>query len=424
MSERQLRISAWAIRNPIPIAVLFIGAVLAGWISYGALPIKNYPNIEFPAVFVTVTRSGAAPAEMETQITRPIENALAGLSNVQAIASTITQGSSTTQIQFVLGENLQKATDDVRSKVDQVRNVLPRDIDPPVVQRLDFDNQPIITYAVSAPQMSESELSWFIDNNLSRTLQASPGVGQVQRIGGVDREINILIDPERLAAHGLTAAQVNDALTAANVDSPGGRAQIGGREQTVRVLGAAVSVDQIRNLSIPAGNGRFVRLSDVADVGDGTAEVRTFALLNGRPVVGFQITKTKLSSEVAVEDGVDATIRTIEKDNPGVVVHKIVSQVDQTRASYLGHPAHPDGGHGPGRPGGLALPARLARHGDHGGGHAGLPDPHLRLHESRRVQPQHRDPAGPDPGDRHPGGRRHRRDREHREAGFRGHAAL
>ena len=335
MSERELRISAWAIRNPIPIAVLFIGAVLAGWISYGALPIKNFPNIEFPAVFVTVTRSGAAPAEMETQITRPIENSLAGLSNVQAIASTVTQGSSTTQIQFFLGENLQKATDEVRSKVDQIRNNLPRDIDPPVVQRLDFDNQPIITYAVSAPAMSEADLSWFIDNTLARTLQASPGVGQVQRIGGVDREINILIDPERLAAQGLTAAQVNDALAQTNVDSPGGRSLIGGREQTLRVLGAALNVDQIRNLSIPAGGGKFVRFSDVADVGDGTAEVRSFALLDGRPVVGFQITKTKLSSEVAVEDGVDAAIKGIEKANPGVVIHKIVSQVDQTRASYL-----------------------------------------------------------------------------------------
>jgi HAE1 family hydrophobic/amphiphilic exporter-1 len=335
MSERELRISAWAIRNPIPIAVLFIGAVLAGWISYGALPIKNFPNIEFPAVFVTVTRSGAAPAEMETQITRPIENSLAGLSNVQDIASTVTEGSSTTQIQFFLGENLQKATDEVRSKVDQIRNNLPRDIDPPVVQRLDFDNQPIITYAVSAPAMSEANLSWFIDNTLARTLQASPGVGQVQRIGGVDREINILIDPERLAAQGLTAAQVNDALALTNIDSPGGRSLIGGREQTLRVLGAALNVDQIRNLSIPAGGGKFVRLSDVADVGDGTAEVRSFALLDGRPVVGFQITKTKLSSEVAVEDGVDLAIKGIEKANPGIVIHKIVSQVDQTRASYL-----------------------------------------------------------------------------------------
>ncbi|MEO8812893.1 MAG: efflux RND transporter permease subunit, partial [Caulobacteraceae bacterium] len=251
MSQPQFRISAWAIRNPIPIAVLFIAAVLAGLVSYAALPIKNYPNINFPAVAVTVTRAGAAPAEMESQITRPVENALAGLSNVQSISSTVTQGVSTTVIQFELGQNIQKATDDVRSKVDQIRNDLPRDVDPPIIQRLEIEDQPIITYAVDAPAMSPTDLSWFIDNTLARALQAQPGVARIDRLGGVDREINILVDPDRLAAQGLTAAQVNAALAQANIDAPGGRMTIGGREQTLRVLGAAQTVDQIRNLSIP-----------------------------------------------------------------------------------------------------------------------------------------------------------------------------
>ena len=147
MSERgRFAVSAWAIRNPTPVAVLFIAAVLAGLVAYAGLPIKNFPNINFPAVMVTVTRSGAAPAEMESQITRPVENALAGLSNVDSIASTVTQGSSTTMIQFQLGQDLQKATDDVRSKVEAIRNNLPRDIDPPITQRLEIDDQPIVTY--------------------------------------------------------------------------------------------------------------------------------------------------------------------------------------------------------------------------------------------------------------------------------------
>jgi len=331
---RRLAVSTWAIRNPIPIAVLFIAAVLAGLVSYAGLAIKNYPNIEFPAVFVQVTRSGAAPAEMESQVTRPVENALAGLSNIDSISSTVTEGSSNTLIQFQLGQNLQKATDDVRSKIDQIRNVLPRDIDPPVTQRLEVEEQPIITYAVYDPAMSETELSWFIDNTIARRLQASSGVARIDRVGGVDREINVLVDPDRLAAHGLTAAQVNDALALSNVDVPGGRTDIGGREQTLRVLGAAANVDQIRNLSIPAAGGSFVRLSDIADVGDGSAEPRTFALLNGRPVVGFEVTKTKDSSEVSTEDGVDATIAALQKEHPGLTVRKIVSQVDRTRASF------------------------------------------------------------------------------------------
>jgi HAE1 family hydrophobic/amphiphilic exporter-1 len=332
--RKGFRVSEWAIRHPVPVALLFIAAVIAGLISYNALPIKNYPNIEFPAVLIQVTRSGAAPAEMETQITRPVENALAGLSNVESIGSNITQGTSVTVIQFQLGEDTQKAYDDVRAKIDQIRNTLPKEIDPPVVQRLEVDDNAIVTYAVSAPSMSEPDLSWFIDNTVSRDLQAEPGVSQIQRLGGLDREINVLIDPDRMAAQGLTASQVNDALAQADVDVPGGRVTIGGREQVLRVLGAAPTADKIRNLSIPAPGGRFVRLSDVADVGDGAAEPRGFALLDGRPVVGFSVLKTKLASEVSTEDNVDAEIKQIEKQYPQVKFKKVLSQVDQTRASF------------------------------------------------------------------------------------------
>ncbi len=328
------RVSEWAIRHPVPVAVLFIAAVIAGLISYNTLPIKNYPNIEFPAVLIQVTRSGAAPAEMETQVTRPVENGLAGLSNVESIASNITQGTSVTIVQFQLGEDTQKAYDDVRAKIDQIRNDLPKEIDPPIVQRLEVDNQPILTYAVSAPSMSEPQLSWFIDDTIARDLQAQPGVSQIQRLGGLDREINVLIDPDRLAAQGLTASQVNDALAQADVDIPGGRVAIGGREQILRVLGAANTVDKIRNLTIPASGGRYVRLSDVADVGAGAAEPRGFALLNGRPVVGFTVLKTKLASEVSTEDNVDGEIKRLAKQYPNVTFKKVLSQVDQTRAAY------------------------------------------------------------------------------------------
>ncbi len=331
---RQFRISEWAIRNPIPITVLFVLAVLAGGISYFALPIKNYPNIEFPAVIVQITRNGTAPSEMENQVARPVENALSGLSNVEGISTSISQGSSSTFIRFELGENIQKATDDVRSKIDSIRNDLPREIDPPIVQHLDFDDQPIATYAVTAPSMSTTDLSWFIDNTVARTLQAEIGVAKTNRLGGADREINVLVDPNRLAAQGLTAAQVSDALATANIDAPGGRVAIGGREQTMRVLGAALSVDQIRNLTIPAAGGRFVRLSDVADVGDGAAEERGFALLDDRPVVGFEVSKTKLASEVSTEDNIDAAIKRLQVEHPGVNIHKIVSQVDQTRNAF------------------------------------------------------------------------------------------
>ncbi|HEY2749952.1 efflux RND transporter permease subunit [Phenylobacterium sp.] len=335
MSERRFAISSWAIRNPVPVAVLFIGLVLAGVIAYLGLPVKQYPNIQFPVVAVTITQNGAAPGGMETQVTRPVEDALAGVTGVKNVQSTVTQGVSTTSMEFEIGQDLQKKTEEVRAKISQARAILPRDIDEPIVSQIEIDSAaPILTYAVYAPSMSDDELSWFIDDTVSRELQAAKGVSQVNRVGGVSREINVVINPDRLAARGLTATQVNTALRGVQVDAPGGRAQVGGREQTLRVYSNVASVEQLRNLNIPTGVGRFVKLSDVADIGDGTSEVRGFARLNGRPVVGFQVAKTKEASDVVTEDAVVAKIAQLEKTHPGVKFTKIFSSVDETRASF------------------------------------------------------------------------------------------
>ena len=329
-----LRISSWAIRNPIPVSVLFIALMLAGVVAYFMLPVKLYPNVSFPMVAVTVTQNGAAPGEMETQITRPIEDAMASISNVKNIYSTVNQGVSMTNIEFELGEDLQKKTDEVRSKVDQARMLLPREIDEPNVQRVEIDSAPIATYAVNAPEMSDVELSWFVDDTLSRTLQAEKGVAQVARIGGVAREINVIVDPDKLASRGLTAAEVSNALRGFSIDAPGGRAQIGGREQTLRVLGSVNDIARLRELTIPTQGGGFVRLADVAEIGDGSSEVRGFARLNGRPVVAVQIMKTREASDVQTEDRVIAALARLEQQHKGVTFTKVFSSVDETRASF------------------------------------------------------------------------------------------
>ena len=330
----ELRLSTWGIKNPIPVALLFIAAVIGGTISYNFLPIKRFPNVVFPAVLVVVTENGAAPAEMKTQITRPIEDAMAGIAGVRDIQTQVSQGVSSTQIQFDLGEDLQKVTDEVRQRVDQTRAILPREIDPPQVQRLEIDSSPILTYAVSSPNMSASDLSWFVDDTISRSLQGEKGVAQVSRVGGVDREINVIVDPDRMAAQGLTATQLNTALSAFNTDIPGGRVDVGGREQTVRVLGATQTVERLRGLTIPTASGHYVKLSDVADIGDGASEPRGFARLNDRPVVGFQVMKTNDASEVQVEDRAHAAIAKLQAAHPDVQFTQIFSTVDDTRASY------------------------------------------------------------------------------------------
>jgi len=335
MSGQGFPISAWAIRNPIPVTVLFIGLVLAGLIAYSGLPVKQYPNIQFPLVAVTITQNGAAPGEMETQITRPVEDAVAGVSGIKTIQSSVTQGVSTTSMQFDLGEDLQKKTDEIRSKIDQARAILPRDIDEPTVRQLEVDDgAPILTYAVSATNITDDALSWFVDDTLSRGLQAAKGVAQVSRVGGAAREINVVINPDKLAAQGLTASQVNNALRSFQTDAPGGRVSVGGREQTVRVLGSVKTIAQLRDITVPTDSGRFVKLSEIADIGDGAAETRGFARLNGRPVLGFQVSKTKEASDVDTEDAVVRQLAQIEKANPGVKFARIFSAVEETRASF------------------------------------------------------------------------------------------
>jgi HAE1 family hydrophobic/amphiphilic exporter-1 len=248
--------------------------------------------------------------------------------------SVVLLGSSTTTIEFEIGEDEQRVTDEVRSRIASIRANLPRSIDEPIVERIEATDAPITTYAVSAPAMSAEDLSWFIDDELAQRLQGLPGVARISRIGGVDREINVILNLERMRALGLTAPQINDAMARFNIDAPGGRAEIGGREQTVRVLGEAETIGALRNLRVPTGDGRYIALAEVVSIGRGAAEVRGFARLNGRPVVGFQVNKTQESSDIDVEDAVDAALRRLEAERKDVRTTKIVSTVTETRASY------------------------------------------------------------------------------------------
>ncbi len=256
-------ISAWSIKKPVPTLVLFLVLSVVGWMSFISLGIDSNPNIDVPAVSVTVSQPGAGPTELETQVTKKVEDAIAGLGNIDNMISTVNDGVSTTVINFVLGTNSDRATNDVRNEMAQIRQALPQDINEPIVQRLEFAGGPIMTYAVTSDRRSVEDLSYMVDQTISRALLTVKGVAQVQRVGGVDREIRIDLDPSRLQAYGITATQVNDQIRQFNVNLPGGRTQLGGSEQSIRTLGSAQSVEVLKSYQILLPKGSYVPLSSL-----------------------------------------------------------------------------------------------------------------------------------------------------------------
>jgi len=330
----RLSISSWSIRNPIPVSVLFLALLVAGGFGYTLLPVKLYPDVSFPLVQVHITLPGAAVSEIESQITDEVEAAVSNLAGVDHVQSTVTQGMSVTGVEFEIGQDPQKSTDEVRAAIDRIRSSLPRGTEEPIVERFEIDSMPVVTYAVSGTDMSDLELSWLVDDVIARRLVTERGVAQVKRVGGVAREINVTLIPQQLEALGLTAPQINNALRSASIDVPGGRAEVGGREQTVRVLGAANTVESLGDMVISTSAGRDIRLADVATVASGAAERRGFAELNGQSVVGFQVMKTPKASDVAVAREIERATAQLAQEFPHLHFKQVYSVAIGTQASF------------------------------------------------------------------------------------------
>ncbi len=327
-------ISAWSIRNPVPTILLFVVLTIAGVAGFMKMRVNNFPDISFPVVVVSAGQPGAAPPELETQVTRIIEDSLAGLDGVRHIRSQVGDGISSTQVEFQLGTDLERATNDVRNAVSKIRSQLPADIPEPSVQRVDISGQPLITYVVRSKSMNAEQLSWFVDNDVTKTLLAIQGVGQVNRDGGVSREITVKLDPDRLAALGVTAAQISSQLKAFNADLPGGRATLSGEERTIRTLGGADSIEQLRATRINLADGRSLRLGDVGDVQDSWGEPRSMARFNGEPVVGFSMLRTRDGSEVAVSKKIRAAIAKLDAARGDLSIEEVTSTVQYVEDSY------------------------------------------------------------------------------------------
>jgi multidrug efflux pump subunit AcrB len=327
-------ISSWCIRNPVPPIVLFVGLMLAGLITFAGMQVNNNPDIDFPAANVTVSQPGAAPNEIETQITQRIESAIRGVNGVDEINSSVGEGYSSTFVQFQIGTPTDRGVNDVRNAIAQVRGSLPEGILEPQVTRIDISGDPILYVGAQTTDMSLEELSWYIDNTIAKRLLAVPGVAAVTRTGGVDRTIRVILDPAALQAQGITAAQVNQQLRQSNLNAGGGRAEIAGSEQSVRVLGNARNAYDLSQTQIALPGGRFVRLADLGQVKDSYSEQRTLAKQDGRQVVSFEVQRAKGASEVTTYDKAWEELRKIQQENPKVQYSEIFNQVDYTKAQY------------------------------------------------------------------------------------------
>lgn len=327
-------ISAWSIRNPVAPIVLFIALLLAGALSFAQMSINDSPDIDFPAAQINISQPGAAPSEMETQVTQKVEAAVRGVNGIDEINSTIREGTSSTFVQFAIGTPTDRAVNDVRDAIANIRSDLPDGILEPQVQRVDIGGSEIAIFSAEARDMTLEELSWYVDNNVAKKLRSIEGVAAVTRSGGVDREIRVVLDPAKLQSQGVTASQVNAQLRSINLNAAGGRAEIAGSEQSVRVLGNANNAFALSQLNINAGGGRTVKLADIAEVRDGYAEQRTLAKMNGRQVLSFAIERSKGASEVSVYKEVNKELDALKKANPKVSFVELFTSVNDTMTQY------------------------------------------------------------------------------------------
>lgn len=331
-----MNVSAWSIRNPVPAILLFVLLTFIGISGFRNLGIQLFPDIELPIVTVSFGLEGASPTQLETEVARKIEDSVAALPGLKHIYANLSDGGGTVSVEFNIDKDTEVAQNEVRNAVDSIRADLPAAMTDPVVSKLNTAGMPIITFTVTSDRLDEKELSWFVDNEISKALLATKGVGRVSRLGGVYREVQVDLDPVLMAGLDVTASDVSARIKQVQQDASGGRADVGGGIQSIRTLAAVKTAAEIASLDIPLADGRQVRLDQIAQVRDGVAERSTIALLDGKPVIGFQITRTKASSEVAVAATTRATIARLQQEYPHVKIKEAVEVVSAIQENYDG----------------------------------------------------------------------------------------
>ncbi len=331
-----MNVSAWCIRNPIPALMLFVLLSFGGLLSFKSMKIQNMPDLDLPTVTVSASLPGASPAQLETEVARKIENAIATLQGLKHITTKVQDSSVTITAEFRLEKPVQEAVDDMRSAVAKVRADLPADLRDPVVTKLDIASAPILALTVSSPQRDEEALSWFVEDTVAKRLLSVRGVGAVNRVGGVSREVTIALDPVKLQSLGATAADISRQLREIQRESAGGRTNLGSGEQPVRTLANVTSVEEMRPLQLSLADGRRIRLDQVATVTDTVAEPRALALLNGKPVVGFEVMRSRGASDVEVGEGVQKALAELQIANPDIQFTEAFNFVTPVKEEFQG----------------------------------------------------------------------------------------
>ncbi|WP_421694536.1 efflux RND transporter permease subunit [Aestuariivirga sp.] len=330
-----MNFSAWSIRNPVPAILLFVLLTAGGLLAFERLPIQNFPDMDLPTIKISAGLEGAAPAQLETEVARKIEDNLASLNLLDHITTTIDSGSVSMSVSFKLEKDSEEALNEVKNAVDSTTD-LPAGMERPTVTKLNVQNSPLITYAVSSSRLNETELSWFVDNELTKMLLSVSGVGEVSRVGGLDREVHIDLDPQLMTSLGITADAVSSILRTVQSDRSGGLAEIGGTRQTIRTLAGVASIDALKALSIPLSSGRLVRLDEIGSVTDSFADRSSLAFLNGKPAIAVQVKRSNGFSDTGVATDVKAAMATFAKDNPDVSIVEAYDTVAPIEENYDG----------------------------------------------------------------------------------------
>ncbi|KVO19882.1 hypothetical protein WJ74_05140 [Burkholderia ubonensis] len=316
----------WSVRRPLPTILLFALLCIGGALGFRALPVAELPSVDAPVIAIDASLPGATPSQLERDVTRPIEQGLTGIGAVKRVLSQVKDGRSHTTVQFALEADPRDALERVRAAVARMRGRLPPDMPEPVVAQERVERV-LLVYAVSSARLDEVDLSWFVDSTLGKALLAVPGVARVERQGGVDRQIDVALNPVALQGLRIDAGDVAKQVRARLADAPAARVDIDGRAQSVRMAQAGTGVAALGALELSLGDGRRAALADFATLRDATASPTQRALLDGRPVIGVQVMQAPGADEVRVAQGVRDAIERLRRAHPDVDVRGVADYV-------------------------------------------------------------------------------------------------